>query len=228
MVVAFGWSAGDIADAVICLRSLAKAFKSAGGARERYAEEGAFLESFALTLSRLNEYTTANPDAKYSKDIEKHVELISGYCAKFDKFLQKYNDQLSSTGSRASAKVVWKTVKWAVDDELRDKVNGLRGLCLKLSCSWTHSYYFKYCMSLGNIVVVRFTHSCRDDLARLSVRVARLAISTDNTGVVTALSDAQSSLDDIKGVTSAMKTIADANHSFYRKCNRPSLSKPKP
>ena len=86
MVVAFGWGAGGFAKAVEFVYKVSKAFKDAGGAKEQYSEAAAFLDSFAMTLSRPNDYTSTNPAAKLTSDIEKQVELISTHYVKFDKY----------------------------------------------------------------------------------------------------------------------------------------------
>lgn len=125
MVVAFGWGAGDIANAIKVVYKVSKAFKDAGGAKDQYSEATAFLDAFALTLTRLNEYTSTNPNTKFRDDIVQQVKLISDHYSKFEEYLKKYDLLLSSTNSGASAKVVGKKVKWAID-EMRDKVDELK------------------------------------------------------------------------------------------------------
>jgi hypothetical protein len=53
MVVAFGWSAGDIATAIQIIWHIIEAFDRAKGAKKQYAASCAFLRSLTPVLERM-------------------------------------------------------------------------------------------------------------------------------------------------------------------------------
>jgi anaerobic ribonucleoside-triphosphate reductase len=125
VVPLFGWSAGDIVTPIKILSTIAGAFKEATGAKSQFAEASTWLESFASDLERMNEYTTENPDAKYTKNIIEQVASIHSHYAEFEMYLQKFDNGLSSTRDASVITVVVKKIKWTFK-ELKGKVDSLK------------------------------------------------------------------------------------------------------
>jgi hypothetical protein len=129
VVPLFGWSAGDIVTSIKILYTIASAFKEATGAKSQYADTATWLETFAADLERMREYTTANPDAKYTRNILTQIERIDTDYQDFETYLQKFNKGLSSTSKASTivgaAKKVKRTLK-----ELKGKVDCLKNAVL--------------------------------------------------------------------------------------------------
>jgi hypothetical protein len=64
MMIAFGWSVGDIAVAVTLIVKVSKAFKDGSGAVADYDKTVAFLDNLKLSLDALKEYVEQNSYAK--------------------------------------------------------------------------------------------------------------------------------------------------------------------
>ena len=125
VVPLFGWSAGDIVVSVQILYRIAEAFRDAGGAKDQYAENAAWLDSFAHDLERVRDYISENPTAKYSKDVKQQIANIDPKYVEFERYLQKYDAALASTSSVGAIKRTAQKARWAVK-QLKGHVDGLK------------------------------------------------------------------------------------------------------
>lgn len=125
VVPLFGWSVGDVVTSIKILYAIAGAFKDATGAGSQFAETSIWLESFASDLKRVTEYTSENPNARYTKNMIEQVARINDNYAVFEKYLQKYEKGLSSTAEANMISAAVKKVKWALK-ELKGKVDSMK------------------------------------------------------------------------------------------------------
>lgn len=125
VVPLFGWSAGDIVVSIKILVAVASAFKEAKGAKSQFAESSTWLSTFASDLERIHDYTAENPDARYTANIIGLIGNIDKHYAEFERYLQKYNESLSSNASPNLIAGCVKKIKWSFK-ELQGRVQSLK------------------------------------------------------------------------------------------------------
>ena len=113
-MVPFGWSAGDIKDAVQFLIRLCTTFQDAGCSNSDFQEAIDFLCGLQIVLEHLRTYTMENPGHLYSKDIEDLVQQIDRPWKKFRDFLKPYEDSLGINSVRSSIARAPRVVLWAL------------------------------------------------------------------------------------------------------------------
>ena len=113
-MVPFGWSAGDIRDAVQFLIRLCTTFQDAGCSNSDFQEAIDFLYGLQIVLEHLRTYTMENPGHLYSKNIEVLVQQIDRPWKKFRDFLKPYEDSLGINSIRSSIARVPRVVLWAL------------------------------------------------------------------------------------------------------------------
>lgn len=96
--MSFGWSAGDIAQAVILITKVAKALDSAEGASRDYREAVTFLSGLNRTLEPLQAFSALDLYPSYGDEIKQHVGSIRG---PIESFLQLVSDFETSLGPGA-------------------------------------------------------------------------------------------------------------------------------
>jgi len=125
VVPLFGWSAGDIVTSIKILYAIAGAFKSTTGAKSQFSETASWLELFASDLNLINNFVSANPDAKCTQNIVDHIIKINKHCLEFEVYLQKFDKGLSASASSTPVDAIVCKVKWTLK-ELNSKVDSLR------------------------------------------------------------------------------------------------------
>jgi hypothetical protein len=115
-MIAFGWSAGDIASAIKVIVQVAKAFKTSDGAAERYQRTCDFLSSFKTTLKRLETYVEANPNDAYASDIGEQLQRIQNPWGRFVGFVEQYEASLAHGSQKSRFDKARKIVKWTLKD----------------------------------------------------------------------------------------------------------------
>ena len=113
-MVPFGWSAGDIKDAVQFSIRLCTTLQDAGCSNSDFQEAMNFLCSLQIVLEHLRTYTMENPSRRYSKDIEDLVQQIDGPWKKLRDFLKPYEDSLGINSVRSSITRVPRVVLWTL------------------------------------------------------------------------------------------------------------------
>lgn len=113
-MVPFGWSAGDIKDAVQFSIRLCTTFQDAGCSNSDFQEAMDFLCGLQIVLEHLRTYTMENPSHRYSKDIEDLVQQIDGPWKKLRDFLKPYEDSLGINSVRSSITRVPRVVLWTL------------------------------------------------------------------------------------------------------------------
>jgi hypothetical protein len=125
VVPLFGWSAGDLVTSIKILCAVAGAFKDTTGAKSQYTDTATWLESFASDLKHMNEYTSQNPNARYTASIIEQVARINMHYQKFEQYLQKYDKGLSSNAHANTITAIVKKIKWTLK-ELKGKADSLK------------------------------------------------------------------------------------------------------
>ena len=127
--MSFGWSAGDIAQALVVLVKIAKALDSADGAAGDYRESVLFLRSLKCTLEPLQTYTALGTFPSYGDDIRIHVESIKTPVESFLLIATKFEPSLSASSTTGHhrniiPKLKWRFIESRVVEKLRGRIDG--------------------------------------------------------------------------------------------------------
>lgn len=98
-MIAFGWSAGDLAAAGKLTWKVVRAFREAGGASEKYKHEVQFLQGFQRTLELLQRYVESNTEDTFAPEIGEQSKRIQAHWEKFAVYLKEYDRFLSDKAS---------------------------------------------------------------------------------------------------------------------------------
>jgi hypothetical protein len=123
--MSFGWSAGDIAQAIVVVIKLVRALDDANGAASDYREAVAFLNSLKRTLEPLQTLSAFKLRPAYSDEIALVVKEIKDPIEKFVALTAKFEPSLG-TGThdgpryrQMAKKLQWRFVTSKRVDELR-------------------------------------------------------------------------------------------------------------
>jgi hypothetical protein len=121
--MSFGWSAGDIAQAVVFIVKIVEALDDAHGAAGNYREAVTFLRSVKHTLEPLQTFTSLNAYPTYGDEIRKHVEIIKGPIETFLATAAKFEDCLGPNARSGHHRHIPKKLRWRfVDSKAVDKL----------------------------------------------------------------------------------------------------------
>lgn len=128
MVLAFGWSAGDIVHSIIIITKICEAFRENSGAASKYAETTAFLDGFKTTLSLIKDYTITSSNAKNTTAINEQIKLIDAPYCRFEFHMLKFYPALGVNSTQTKLRKIPRKIIWAVKElsEISDKVGGLK------------------------------------------------------------------------------------------------------
>lgn len=132
--MSFGWSAGDIAQAIVLVVKLARALDDANGAASDYREAVAFLTSLKRTLEPLQTLSAFNLRPAYSEEIALVVKEIKAPTEKFLALTGKFEQSLGSGGHAGPScrhvgrKLQWRFVTSKRVDELRASIESHVGV----------------------------------------------------------------------------------------------------
>ena len=121
----FGWSVGDIAQAVKIIVQVTKAFKATGGAASKYEDASGFLQSLKTTLDHLAHYVDLNCSDVYARDILEQLERITSPWNNFKAFISKYEKSLGPSSRQSKLGKAPQTVQYTLKD-LSGEVDRLR------------------------------------------------------------------------------------------------------
>lgn len=95
-MAAFGWSAGDIAEAIKLVVRVARAFKDVGGAIDQCRQTSNFLSSFEVPLKHLKVHidSTSSQADQYSADIAQQLQRIQQPWLWFRNVVDRYDASL--------------------------------------------------------------------------------------------------------------------------------------
>lgn len=124
--MSFGWSAGDIAQAVALIVKVAKALDSADGSAGDYREAVAFLQSLKHTLEPLQTLTALGAYPAYKDEIRKHVESIRRPIESFLAIATKFDFSLGSNAKTGHHRHITRKLQWRfIESKEVDKLKGL-------------------------------------------------------------------------------------------------------
>ena len=126
--MSFGWSAGDIAQAITLIVKVVKALDSADGAASDYREATTFLQGLKHTLEPLQTFVALGAYPAYKDEIRIHVESIrepvESFLASVAKFDQSLGPNAKSGHHRhISSKLQWRFVQSKAVEKLRSKID---------------------------------------------------------------------------------------------------------
>ena len=132
--MSFGWSAGDIAQAIVVVIKLVRALDDANGAASDYREAVAFLNSLKRTLEPLQTLSAFKLRPAYSDEIALVVKEIKDPIEKFVALTAKFEPSLG-TGThdgpryqQMAKKLQWRFVTSKRVDELRTSIESHVGI----------------------------------------------------------------------------------------------------
>jgi hypothetical protein len=127
--MSFGWSAGDIAQAITLIVKVAKALDSADGAAGDYREAVSFLQSLRHTLEPLQTFTALGTYPSYKNEIQQHVESIRGPIESFLATATKFDHSLGPNAKEGHhrhipRKLQWRFIESKTVDKLKSSIDG--------------------------------------------------------------------------------------------------------
>ena len=127
--MSFGWSAGDIAQAIVIIVKVVKALDGVDGAAGHYREAVVFLQNLKHTLEPLQSFTALGAYPAYGIEIQKHVEAIKHPIESFLATAAKFERSLgpnSKTGHHRNIprKLQWRFVDSKSVERLKDQIGG--------------------------------------------------------------------------------------------------------
>jgi hypothetical protein len=122
--MSFGWSAGDIAQAIGLVIKVVKALDNTNGAAAEYREAVAFLRRLKHTLEPLQTFSALNLYSQYGDDIRQSVEKIKGPIEKFLSIAKNFESSLSTRAKSGFQHNMGRKVQWSFYTSKR--VGGLR------------------------------------------------------------------------------------------------------
>lgn len=120
-MIAFGWSAGDLAMATKVIVRVARAFKEAGGAADRYRQAQNFLSGFKVTIERMKRYIEDHPNEACSADLAEQLKSIDQPWNAFQQYLHKYEKSLSEKSQKSRLAKTPRIIQYTIH-ELNDQV----------------------------------------------------------------------------------------------------------
>ncbi|PVH84697.1 hypothetical protein DL98DRAFT_610122 [Cadophora sp. DSE1049] len=127
--MSFGWSAGDIAQAITFIAKVVKALDSAEGASRDYREAVTFLNRLNYTLEPLQAFSALDLNIAYGDEIKNCVESIREPIEAFLEFIRDLESALGSTAKQGRHRGIGKKLRWRFDiskkaDDLRRRIEG--------------------------------------------------------------------------------------------------------
>ncbi|PQE05302.1 Ankyrin repeat-containing protein [Rutstroemia sp. NJR-2017a BVV2] len=133
--MSFGWSAGDITQAIAVIVKVVKALDDAEGASNDYRKAITFLQGVKRTLHQLHFFTKLGNYPAYGDEIRRNVERIKGPLEKFNALINKYEPSLGRTAAPGRRHNMYQKLMWeysnapkALKREIKDSLNELNRL----------------------------------------------------------------------------------------------------
>lgn len=194
----FGWSAGDVVTSIHIIVKIYEAFKEAGGAISRYEESTAFLQSFKMTLSKLDAHSRRNRNPEYAAEISQQLKLIDAPYCRFEKFMLNFEPALGPTSSYGNMRKAPKKMKWALKElsVVSGKVAELKKeicdpLILVENIMQLHSLYVSSLSEHKTLLIDWFP---RDVLQNIAEQISKLPECTQIEKMMDALKDAAANI----------------------------------
>jgi hypothetical protein len=125
--MSFGFSAGDIATAIVLIANIAQALSSASGASAEYREAVAFLKKLQRTLELLHTLSALSAYPAYSEEIRMMTCDIKGPIEEFLWAVEKYEPSLGVDAKKGHYRNIPRKLEWHFRmskdvERLREKV----------------------------------------------------------------------------------------------------------
>ncbi|KAF7866801.1 hypothetical protein EAF04_005643 [Stromatinia cepivora] len=114
--MSFGWSAGDIAQAISLIVKTVKALDGAEGAPADFRNTVTFFQSVNLTLQRLQSLINIGKHSSYDDEIRKEVEIIKPSLERFLAISQNFENSLGDKAIPGRWKHIPKKLLWRFKD----------------------------------------------------------------------------------------------------------------
>ena len=131
--MSFGWSAGDIVQAIGLIVKVAKALDGVDGAASDYREAVIFLTSLQRTLEPLRTLSILEYSSAYKDDIEHAVSKIKDPINKFLALTAKFEPSLGTASHSSHYQHIRKKLQWRFmaskrANELKKSIEGNLGI----------------------------------------------------------------------------------------------------
>ncbi|TGO27929.1 hypothetical protein BPAE_0034g00080 [Botrytis paeoniae] len=110
--MSFGWSAGDIAQAISLIVKVVKALDDGSGAPDEYRKMAVFLENVNLTLKNLHVFATLGVYPSYGDEIRRQIENIRPPLERFLNIMKKFEPHLGSNATPGWWKNIPQKMLW--------------------------------------------------------------------------------------------------------------------
>ncbi|KAH6691095.1 hypothetical protein BKA61DRAFT_533029, partial [Leptodontidium sp. MPI-SDFR-AT-0119] len=110
--MSFGWSAGDIAQAIVALHGLINALSSANGAAHDYREAVSFLQNITNTLKPLQRYEALKTSTEIESAICEQVKAIKDPVNDFLLAAAKFEQSLGLAATKGRFRNVPRKLQW--------------------------------------------------------------------------------------------------------------------
>lgn len=137
--MSFGWSAGDVVNAMLLVKKVYGAFSHIPEAKKEFNENMQFLLAFELNLNLIHTYLTKSSPNRSGSSVEaiKHIlEAVKVEFKKFKTFLESkraLREHIETKSMRTKTQRMAQALHWGIGD-LNEKVQELRqGLTQVLS-----------------------------------------------------------------------------------------------
>ncbi|KAF7939693.1 hypothetical protein EAE99_001498 [Botrytis elliptica] len=110
--MSFGWSAGDIAQAISLIVKVLKALDDASGAPDEYRKMAVFLENVNLTLKNLHVFATLGVYPSYGDEIRRQIQNIRPPLERFIKIMKNFEPHLGSNATPGWWKNIPQKMLW--------------------------------------------------------------------------------------------------------------------
>ncbi|CAD6449854.1 8273535e-754a-47a0-9b0a-d273a0f4e189 [Sclerotinia trifoliorum] len=114
--MSFGWSAGDIAQAISVIFKTVKALDDAEGAPADFRNTVTFFQSVNLTLQRLQSLINTGKRSSYDDQIRKEVEIIKPSLERFLAISRTFESSLGDKATPGRWKHIPKKLLWRFKD----------------------------------------------------------------------------------------------------------------
>lgn len=125
--MSFGFSAGDIATAIVVIAKIVQALNSVCGVSAEYREAVAFLKNLQRILEPLHTLSALNAYPAYSEEIQTKMCDIKGPIEEFLHAVKKYEPSLGVDAKKGNHRNIPRKLEWHFRmskdvERLRDKV----------------------------------------------------------------------------------------------------------
>ena len=113
-MAAFGWSVGDLVQAIQFMVRIGQALKDTGGASDDYQESVDFIHGVEVTLKNLEVVARLSPTGAAIHSIAPQAQRIQQCVRSFMESIEGYETSLGLDRKKGFHRGMWQKGKWAI------------------------------------------------------------------------------------------------------------------